>query len=177
MHSAAGAFDAWGSALVSGVVAAVAVVIGVVLAQRFADARRVNEDRRRAATELIEQVSNVRDYACGKSRGLTGDYSMYPLRNGLFLTFSALQRLPSYEEVRKFYDAVFLWREWVRRRQPRGAKSVWTDAHLDQLRHYQAALSDYAEDVIRVLQQELHARTLRFERPELPPLPDLPELC
>jgi isopenicillin N synthase-like dioxygenase len=180
---AAGAFDAWGSALVGGVLSAVATVSAVLIAQKFIndskrseEARRRSGDRRHAAEKLIVSIHNARDEAGGQSRGLNGNYPLSGFRNSLFVTYSALHGLPAYAEVDHLYNTIEAWREWTRARQRRGGQVYWHPDVRSELLIYQSALKSYAKDVIDLLNSQLERDPIAFTRPALPPLPNVPEL-
>jgi hypothetical protein len=110
------------------------------------------------------------------SRGLRGDYPLYPLRTALFLAYGAMGGLPTYTEVQRLYDTILGWREWVRERQPRGSELVWTADQLEELSAYRDALRRYARSVIDLLLKQLEAKDIAYERPALPQLPAIPPI-
>src|SRR5436305_1861425 len=99
MIEAAGTFDAWGSSLIGGAGGAVIAVAAVFVAQWLTDRRKTADERRNAANDLIIEISNLRDDACSRRKGIVGDYALFPLRNALFVTHIALEKYPSYHEV------------------------------------------------------------------------------
>lgn len=102
--------DLWaglGSTIVGGLLAAMTVVLGVVLAQRNADRRAMSAARRKAGDDLIVEVSNLRDMATRSQRkARSGHYDLWPLRTRLYITQTALRGLSAYEETWNFYWAV-----------------------------------------------------------------------
>lgn len=172
MVEAAGALDAWGSnvlgGLVGGLLGAAFVVLGVRYGQKLSDDRKAIADRRTAGTGLVIQISNLRDDACSRSRGTTGDYAMWRMRNDLFVTHSVLDGYASYREARAFYDTVYEWREWARTHPPpEGGHQGETAKTLSV---YKAELRSYSEALIKLLQEQLEADPISFRRPTLPAL-------
>jgi len=52
---------------------------------------------------LIIQISNLRDDACGRRKGLLGDYALFPMRNELFGTHTVLDGYASCVAGEKAY--------------------------------------------------------------------------
>lgn len=170
---AAGAFDAWGSSLIGGLVAgtlgAIFVILGVFYGQRLADKRARADDRQRAAAQLMVEVSNLRDEACSRRTGVVGNYAMFPLRNCLFTTYLALHEYPSHKVVAEFYTTVEGWRQWVRSHANESAELPLA-SRFPNVDDYRSALRAYGDAVIRVLQDRLEEDPLHFEPPQMPPL-------
>jgi hypothetical protein len=172
MIQSAGTFDAWGSALVGGVVSAFAVLIGVGLTQYLVSRDSAKKERRTAAVQLMVEVSNLRDEACSHRAGTSGDYALYPLRNALATTYATLHGFNSYQVVEDFYRTVRDWRTWARDRKqenltpPLEVSFIW-------VREYRAELRHFGNRVVKVLQDdalEVPPGALDFEEPVLPPL-------
>ncbi len=173
MIEAAGPFDDWGSSLIGGVGGAAIAVAAVFVAQWLTDRRKAADERRNAANDLIIEISNLRDDASSRRKGLIGDYALFPLRNALFVTHVALEKYPSYHEVQLYYRAVRTWREWARDHKPPNPPSTRRpDAEYEKLRAYQAELHGWAEDLINVLQDHLFDMSLNSPRRPLPGLPE-----
>lgn len=173
MIEATGTFDAWGSSLIGGAGGAVIAVAAVFVAQWLTDRRKTADERRNAANDLIIEISNLRDDACSRRKGLVGDYALFPLRNALFVTHVALEKDPSYHEVQLFYQAVRTWREWARDHKPPNLPSTRRpDAEYARLRAHQDELRVWSEALINLLQD--HLLDIPLESPSRP-LPELPE--
>jgi hypothetical protein len=179
----AGAWDGIGSAVVGGLIGALTVALGAVLAYRLAersrradrredDQRAADEERRVAAAQLMVTVSNVRDDVCSRRRGLSGSADLFPLRNALFTTHIPLHRYATFREVQVFYETVEYWRWWVRNRQPTEADPRPVDQRERVVDEYRAALWKYGDSIITLLQDHLTEDPLRYARPPLPSLPD-----
>ena len=177
MIEAPGAFNAWGSSLIGGLVAgtlgAIFVILAVFYGQRLTDRRARADDRQRAAAELMVEVSNLRDNACSRRTGPTGSYAMAPLRNSLFTTYLALHEYPSHKVVDEFYKAVERWRQWARDRA-NDSTEIAVEVILPFAEDYQDALFSYGDAVIRILQDQLEQDPLDFEPPALPALSPIP---
>src|SRR5690348_10138957 len=78
--------DGFWPAVVGGLISALAVVIGVMLAQWFANRARDNAERQQAAVDLVTEVSHLRDAAARSNRARRGDWSLWPLRTRLLMT-------------------------------------------------------------------------------------------
>lgn len=75
--------DMW-DGLGSAIVGAVAVVLGVWLAQKLGDRSNRRAAREEAAIALGIAVGDLRDAAVKSRRAHTGDYDLWPLRNEMF---------------------------------------------------------------------------------------------
>jgi hypothetical protein len=114
MTEAAGAFDAWGSALIGGLASAVAVLLAVFVTFYLTNRKAKETERREAAARLMVEVSNLRDEACSHTTGPIGDYALYKLRNTLYTTYVPLHTFESFKVVDQFYVTVEAWRGWGR---------------------------------------------------------------
>lgn len=180
------AWSGWGSTLLGGVIGALTVVLGVVLAYSFSeksrrdersrnDLRRAQDERRAAAAQLMVEVSNLRDDVCSRTKGLSGTAEFWHMRNVLFTTHVPLRKYPSYAVVREFYQTAINWRQWVRGAQATARTPAEVQARYPVVEEYREALRDYGDQVIRVLQDRLEDQSLDYSPPKLPALPTLPE--
>ena len=116
-------WDGVWSALLGGLLSAVTVLMGVLLAQRLADARARRANVRRDANALLIQVQNARDAAVhSRSRARSGTYDLWPLRQQIYLSH-ALAELPVRRAVQDFYQAVWALRDWARRHPNVGGRT------------------------------------------------------
>jgi hypothetical protein len=107
------ATDAWsglGSTIVGGLLGALAVVVGVLLAQRFTNQSARADERTKASSKIILDVMKVRDQVARARAGATGSFDIWPLREELYLRWQVLKDEPAYKEAWEFYEAVKAYR-------------------------------------------------------------------
>jgi hypothetical protein len=178
MTEAAGALDAWGSALIGGLASAVAVLLAVFVTFYLTNRRARETERRQAAARLMVEVSNVRDAACSHTTGPIGDYVMHNLRNRLYTTYVPLHDFESFKVVDAFYRAVNVWRDWGRQHDdqlsedlPR-IRSMRVQKKFPWIEQYMTGLRKNGEEVIDILKDKLEATGLNYKPPTLPTVDD-----
>ena len=139
----------------------------------MSDRRATTDARRKAADDLIVDVSNLRDQATARKRGMRGDYELWPLRTRLYITQNAMRDLPAYSAAWEFYSSAKDAREFARnavRRQGADA-SAWNTDERGRLRVHLANLDRYGDEVIGLLQENPHQRKATVPiRPTIPTL-------
>lgn len=149
--------EAWsglGSTIVGGFISAVVVLVGV-LAERFlSDKRARTDEQRKAADDLIVDVSNLRDLATARKRGLRGEYELWPLRTRLYITQNSLRGLPAYSAAWAFYESAKEARDLARHavRTLGDDHQGWPKSDLARFRAHLSNLDHFGDQVIELLQ-------------------------
>ncbi|GAB4064960.1 hypothetical protein GCM10028777_13020 [Angustibacter speluncae] len=149
----ANGWDGIWASLAGGLLSAIAVLVGVLVAQWLNDKRKHRDEIRRTADALLVEVANVRDAAVhSRSKARTGRYDLWPLRHQLYVSHS-LRDLPVMQATQNYYDAVWELRNWVRHgsisRAGQGPKSPEDERALAA---YQQAIEEWASHLIQALQ-------------------------
>ena len=156
-----------------GVVSAITVVIGVLLAQHLSERGKRRSDERAAADALLIEVANARDAAVhSRSKSRSGRYDLWPLRHQLYLSH-ALHGRPAHQAVQNYYDTVWALRDWVRYGPvAQGDRSADEPEVAQAFLRYQRAVDEWADvliDALRSIDEPINE--LALSGPEKPTLP------
>ena len=174
MLLASGAFDGWGSSLIGGFVGAIAVVIGVLLTQKYFETNRHRDVRRDSVSQLIRKVGNLRDAATRSKDRYTGTYALQELRQELYLAKGTMEGSPALASTNDFYEAVGHLRERVRTYHERyNDSSAFPSVVQRRLTGYMNAIDEWATQVIEDLTYAVEDPNRKT--PPKPTLPDLPD--
>ena len=144
-------FDGFWSAVVGGLISAIAVVAGVRLAQRFADRAREEEERQQAAIALVSEVSHLRDAAARSNRARRGDWSLWPLRTRLLMSQRLLGGTRGHRAAWELHDAAARFRSWIRHGPAATGDRRVSPRDEQRLREFQRELDRFADEVIVML--------------------------
>lgn len=143
--------DGFWSAVVGGLISALAVVIGVMLAQWYANRARDKDERQQAAVDLVTEVSHLRDAAARSKRARRGDWSLWPLRTRLLMTQMLLGGTRGHQAAWELHYAASRLRSWIRHGPVAQGDRSATPRDEKQLRAYQHELDGFAEEAIVML--------------------------
>ncbi|WP_157571528.1 hypothetical protein [Nocardioides alkalitolerans] len=169
----ANGWDGLWSSLFGGLLSAVTVLIGVLLAQHLIDRRQHRDAVRETADTLLLEVASVRDAAVhSRSKARSGRYELWPLRHALYLSH-ALRGSPVADAVHNYYEAVWELRNWIRHGPVAQGDRPFENLSDEQaVIDYQRAIDDWADALIEAL-SDLSAplsdrATVGPARPQLP---------
>lgn len=179
LHAAGGASTTWdglGSAIVSGVLGGLVVLLGVWLAQILHDRSERKRTQSAAARQLLVTVSNLLDKVTSPRGRYTGRFELWPLRNELLSLRAALMGTEGYVRAEGLLSACAEYRRWLRADGGGWPVANWRDAdHVENpmerdADEYLRVWSKEAGDVIGALQDPFRAHNGIPAPPQYPTL-------